>query len=205
VEGTLESLEIEGSNIANKTAVMNVRDLYFLRFKKEHYEYVDHLLEKAGLANRSFSVIHWRAELPGLDYIRCAEDIIRARAQMNTNTSFVLMSSLNTRKDYMWLGAKRASENGTSSPDDALTLLFDSGFLKLDNIIKEDSVRDPGLLAVWDLIIAMKAKQFATCTKDCWKFCSKCNWRGSFSEFALSLRKMEGKSKESMACWPSKE
>jgi len=214
----ISRLKHGSATLVSQQAVSHVQTKY-LHFKKDHTDLVDGLLEKMGIAKHAdFSVIHWRAEVKDIDYIGCARDIMRARDFMNQkDTPFVLMSSLNTNWDHMWGGARNEALNITnknwnnmlsaetnkamnSTSMAALKLLMDSGFLKLDSVIDASSLKDSGLLAVWDLIIATKAKAFATCTLGCGDVCSKCNYEGNFAKVALRLRK-EAK-KESMSCWP---
>ena len=197
--GAIHGLKHKNVTLVPKQAVPHVKTKY-LRFKKAHYDLVDGLLEKVGIAKHSnFSVIHWRAELDDIDYLGCARDIIRARDFTNQkDTPFVLMSSLNTKWGHMWSGARKKAKNSQSKV--ALKSLMDSGFLKLDSMINASSSKDPGLLAVWDLIIATKANAFATCTGECGDFCEKCNYKGNFGRLAVGLR--DEAKKESMSCWP---
>ena len=197
----MDRLKHGNATLVSRQAVSHVKTNY-LHFKKTHNDLVDGLLEKVGIANDTiFSVIHWRAELEGMDYIGCARNIIRARDYMNQkDTPFVLMSSLNTNENHIWSGARNKARNSTSQV--ALKRLMDFGFFKLDSLIDESSVKDSGLLAVWDLIIATKAEAFATCSGNCGNFCKKCNYNGNFARLALGLR--ENVKKESMRCWPQK-
>ena len=150
--GAIHGLKHKNVTLVPKQAVPHVKTKY-LRFKKAHYDLVDGLLEKVGIAKHSnFSVIHWRAELDDIDYLGCARDIIRARDFTNQkDTPFVLMSGLNTNWGHMWGGARNKALNITNNWNSmpsaetnkamnstsmaALKLLMDSGFLKLDSII----------------------------------------------------------------------
>lgn len=173
----------------------------YLRFRKEHYVYVDLLLKKANLTN-SFSVIHWRAEKENMDYLGCAQDIMQVRKRMEhqNKTPFILMSSLNTQKEHMWNGARKKASNSTA--DAALRLLLnDQNFIKLDTLIEDENLKDPGLLAVWDVIIATKASGFATCARGCGEICQRCNHLGRFAAFAIEIRNKLNRS--SHECWPS--
>ena len=192
-------MRYKGSLLVQQSLVTTVMDQYLV-FLEEHHRTVDHLLQKMGI-HGGFAVIQWRGELENMDYLKCAQAVLNARQAMNLpNTSFVLMSSLNTHKSLQWSGAKRMAEK-KSSAHEALSLLMNAGFYKLDSAIGTD-VKDLVFLAVWDLIIAMKADSFATCS-DCsrFHFCTKCNYQGKFMRLAMSLRKSVGK--ESLSCWPT--
>jgi hypothetical protein len=155
--------------------------------------------------DQAYSVIHWRAELPGIDYMACAQKILLARdaIQMKHQQQhpFILMSSLNTQADYMWAGAKELAAN--TSSDLALQLLLNQGFMKLDQVVDYDNLSDPIMLAVYDLVLALHANNFATCSKDCsdHSICSKCNWRGQFAGLAVAMRR-DVANKTSISCWP---
>ncbi len=171
-----------------------------LHFRKEHHECVDSLLKKANLTS-TFSVIHWRAEQENMDYLGCAQEIMQVRKRMayQNTAPFILMSSLNTQKEHMWNGARKRSN---STADAALKLLLNQEkFIKLDTLIQGENVKDPGLLAVWDIIIATKANRFATCAKGCGEICQRCNHLGKFAAFAIEARSQSNRS--SHECWPS--
>jgi hypothetical protein len=146
-----------------------------------------------------FAVIQWGAELKGMDYMGCAAHILEARMAMNlpNGTDFVLMSSLNTKKDLQWGPLQSSIQNTTAAQ--ALQLLLDSGFFKLDAIIQQTQTNELILLAVWDQILAAKATYFATCS-GCQSICAQCNHQGSFARLALDLRTRANK--ESFKCWP---
>ena len=174
-----------------------------LRLAPAHGRSVDTLLEQMGIgSNQTYSVIHWRAELPDIDYMACAKRIVRARDKMNLEHRVILMSSLNTDASYTWAGAKHLAENTTS--DIALQLLFDAGFLKLDHVVNYGNLSDSVMLAVYDLMLAIKAEEFVTCGKRCGdkSICAACNWRGQFAGLAMTWRR-EVAHKASMECWPS--
>ena len=182
----------------------------YLGLSPQHLERVSVLLERMGIHHdEPFSVIHWCAELPNLDYLACADQILQARdvimeqrqLQLQPAQPFILMSSLNTNADYMWKGAKLLAENSTSGQ--ALQKLLDHGFLKLDQVIDYTTLEDPMMLAVYDLILALKATEFVTCARGCQdSACAACNWLGSFAGLAVSMRRDVG-NKSSTQCWPS--
>lgn len=169
-----------------------------VRFRQEHYDAVDRFLNQMGV-KQPFAVIQWRAELEDMDYMGCAAHLLEARTAMNlpNETSFVLMSSLNTQKDLQWEPLQSTIQN-TAAPQ-ALQLLLDSGFLKLDAMSQQTHNDELILLAVWDQILAVKATYFATCS-GCQSICAQCNWQGSFARLALALRTRA--KKESFECWP---
>ena len=181
----------------------------YLALSPLHGERVTVLLERMGIPHgETFSVLHWRAEHPDMDYLACADKILEARDTMRKRQKqkqqqpFILMSSLNTNADYMWKGAKLMAENSTS--DQALQRLLDHGFMKLDQVIDYPELQDPMMLAVYDLILAMKATKFVTCSKRCSddSVCAACNWRGQFAGLAVSMRR-DVENKSSTECWPS--
>lgn len=194
----------------------------FLRVAPEHVTATAKLLKAMNIpSDQPFSVLHWRAELPDIDYIKCAQRIIEAREVMlkanemignneTTPTSspkhpFILMSSLNTNANFMWGGAKRMADstNASSPSQQALRMLLQAGFHKLDQVMDYDHLEDPVLLAAYDVVIASKAQQFTSCTKACARssICAACNWQGSFSAFAVNQRKYV-MNKTSLECWP---
>ena len=56
----------------------------FTKFKREHHDFVDGMLEKAGIINDRFSAIQWRAEVATLDYLTCANHIVRSKNIMSS-------------------------------------------------------------------------------------------------------------------------
>jgi hypothetical protein len=147
----------------------------------------------------------------------------------NTNTTarkeeessqhkFVLMSSLNENEDMMWSGSRNTIANLTTSSHQALHyLLRDKGFIKIDGLLESQAkkvhIDDPGMLAIYDLIIATKAKNFATCARHgeagcnqvSNRLCDACNHVGKFGRLATSLRKQNADHRlgSSWECWPS--
>lgn len=209
-------------------------------FHPKHVKFIDDLLQRANITTNNFSAIHWRAEKKGMDFMRCARAVNEAKhimvrkMMMPTNANnatmkeeeeamsqhkFVLMSSLNENEDMMWGGSRRIA-NGTTSQRALQYLLHDNGFIKIDGLLeiqaKKSAYDDPGMLAIYDLIIASKANNFATCARDgrngCNKMtrrlCDSCNHVGKFGRLATSLRKKQrvdggGHQGSSYECWPS--
>jgi hypothetical protein len=170
-------------------------DLSFLQF---HYETVGEFLRILNLTEGAYNVVHWRAELPRLNYNDCATKLVQAKALLSPdNRSTFLISSLNQMSGLQW-GGMPAWKYGP-----ALQKLLNSGFLKLETL-KSKPIKDMAGLAIWDQILAEKAAQFATCTKACGDNhpCSTCNYRGSFGEAVMDLRQRAGK--QSLSCWPTK-
>lgn len=182
----------------------NIVKRKYIQFATANFVAVSRILEKMGIpAGQEYSVVHWRAERPNIDYLACADHILRARELMhNKEHPFILMSSLNTRSEYMWGGAKLLANETTSQV--AVQRLLDSGFHKLDQVVSYDDLPDQVMLAVYDLILAMQADKFATCTQKCAdnSVCSACNWRGSFGALAVDMRS-DIAHKSSVTCWPS--
>jgi len=195
-----------------------------LPFHPKHLQFVDDLLERGNLTSDNFSAIHWRAEKVGMNYTRCAmavndvKNIMLKRNMWSNNATesvessthkFVLLSSLNEDADKMWGGARRKADSDRKSMVEALRyLLHDNGFIKIDNLLgNEHKVCDSGMLAIYDLIIAAKANNFASCvnggengcTQASQSLCKECNHVGNFGRMATLARKEKG----TMECWPT--
>jgi hypothetical protein len=190
------NMTLDKVKLVKSSEVTSVAHKY-LDFRSEHYQIVDHALDQMGV-NKNFSVIHWRGELQNMDYMECARAILKTRDQMHTpDRQFVLMSSLNMDATLQWGGARKRAKNSTAHA--ALSLLLDTGFYKLDTVIEGD--KDIVRLAVWDIILAVKAQAFATCA-GCdaeSEICAKCNYQGNFARWAVEMRQMSGK--QSRKCW----
>eukprot|EP00985_Skeletonema_marinoi_P006579 scaffold2845_cov147-Skeletonema_marinoi.AAC.2 len=197
-------------------------DSKILPFHSRHLQYVDDLLQRGNITSNIFSAIHWRAEKAGMNYTRCARAVNNVKhIMLKRNTSsnniteageesrhkFVLISSLNEDSDKMWLGSRRTSDK--RSIRKALRyLLHDNGFVKIDDLLeKEHKLRDSGMLAIYDLIIAAKAFNFASCarygeigcTEASRSLCEECNYVGKFGRMATLFRQ----EKSSLECWPT--
>jgi hypothetical protein len=181
-------------------------------FHSEHLQFVDDLLQRGNITRNNFSAIHWRAEKLDMNFTRCAiavNDVKRimlknmsnnkiAKAGDDLRHKFVLMSSLNENEDMMWSNSRNSTSNDTTSSQLALRyLLRDNGFIKIDDLLEnEDKLLDSGMLAVYDLIIASKANNFASCVKNgevgcnksSQKLCEKCNHVGKFGQLATLFR-----------------
>ena len=173
----------------------------YFDFTSQHYETVDSMLQLMGIANNSdFDVIHWRAELPNLYYDDCATKILQAREAIGSNTT-VLMSSINRQAALQWSTPYRQQLAIAS-----LDRLQHAGMHKLDQVLHKglDLLSDTVLIAVWDQIMALKAKRFVTCTKSCRQkhaACVECNYLGNYAQMAVGLRQSHGKSSDE--CWPT--
>jgi hypothetical protein len=153
-----------------------------------------------GIGNDSdFAIIHWRAEIPNMNYMECAERIVNAKDAMLLSSPknaprFLLMSSLSTSNStgMQWGGAQAMAPNATAQR--ALQYLMnDHGFSKIDQVFDQLDIHDWIIAAALDLILAQKATHFATCTRDCkgsWpnRDCLNCNHAGSFALTALQMR-----------------
>ena len=193
-----------------------------LPFHSEHVKFVDDLLQRGNIEIDNFSAIHWRAEKVGMNYTRCAravnnvKQIILKRNMSSNNITetggesthkFVLLSSLNEDSDKMWAESRMIS-NKKSMREALKYLLHDNGFVKIDSLLeKEHKLGDSGMLAIYDLIIAAKAKNFASCVRDgeigCTEasrsLCEECNHIGKFGRMAALFRQ----EKATMECWPT--
>ena len=171
-----------------------------LDFHSKHYDQVSEFLQKLGIGDE-YNVIHWRAELPNINYPNCAEKLVNAKNIMSNNsTPTILISSLNQIPYYQWGGGVFARKGSALT---LKSLMDDHGFLKLDTI-KDKPTDDMIYLAVWDQILSQNATTFATCTKTCKakQSCKACNYQGSFGEVVMGLRKRFGR--QSLSCWPTK-
>lgn len=204
-------------------------------FHPKHVQFVNDLLQRANIETDNFSAIHWRAEKKGMDFMRCARAVNEAKHIMlrkmmtlanttmeeeaSSHHKFVLMSSLNENEDMMWSGSRNSIANGNTSQRALHYLLHENGFISISGLLemhaKKSAYNDPGMLAIYDLIIATKANNFATCARDgkagCNKvsrnLCDSCNHVGKFGRLATSLRKerhVDGRHRgSSYECWPS--
>lgn len=204
-----------------------------LRFHPKIVREVDDALHASGILDSTggFSAVHWRAEKEGMDFDECAAAVASAKHAMLQGTSsqerandhkFLLMTSLNKDPDMMWSGSRRIAVKANEGPGSPVSraldfLLKDEGFLKVDNLMlaarNARAIDDPGMLAVYDLILATKARQFATCARDggmgcnnsiAQQLCQRCNHVGKFGRLALSLRGMDRLhgNDASWGCWP---
>ena len=144
-------------------------------FHPNHLQLVDDLLDSANITTNNFSAIHWRAEKKGMDFMRCARAINKVKHimlnEMTTITTnarteehnFVLMSSLNENLDMMWSGSRKTANQTVSSQLALQYLLRDQGFIKIDGLLLKMQARNvhnhPGMLAIYDLIIATNARK----------------------------------------------
>lgn len=195
---------IQDQLVVNQTLVQDILE-HHLDFHPTHYKTVDGFLESMGIQENRYNAIHWRAELPTMNFMACAATLGQAKRVMNKNMNndtsgsmpTVLISSLNKNPWLQWgVESSRGSKPLQS-------LMENDGFLKLDTV-PDKPMTDMLHLAIWDQILAQKAYNFATCTKACRKKhpCSLCNYRGHFGEIVMGLRKKNHK--ESLACWPTK-
>ena len=182
----------------------------YFHFTQEIYDFVDMILKEAGIKDENYSVIQWRGEIHSLDYVSCARHIITARAIMQeeevarhgrNETAFVLIAPFNRNESLTW----NNRSNGADAQEALKLLLDDNGFLKLDLLVQkhQDFVRDSIFLAAADLVLAQKAKEFATCDKSCNSICAQCGHQGSFVQLAETLR--NARDKNSTSCWPERD
>lgn len=184
-------------------------------FNPKQYEYVqEQILPALSLSKGEYSVIHWRAERIRTSHVTCAKAIIHAKEQMEKtlpkNHTFVLMTALRRKSmdKLLWSDYRKRTEEKKPENDTelALQLLEESGFVSLEAVIDPDKILDSSLLATWDLIVAENAKEFSTCTRqglhqrcETRTRCNLCNHLGNFSNWAIDLRRYQGKSSEE--CW----
>ena len=196
-------IQVEGKQLFRPEKTERMLSDYF-DFKRHYYDTADNLLRLMGIANTSdFDVIHWRAELPTIQYDDCADKVLQARKVMSSNESsieVVLMSSINGKAGMQWYKSHNQSEAIKS-----VNRLLDSGFHKVDQVLDkvQDMIPDMIAIPIWDQIIAQKARRFTTCTSRC-RYrrnpCVACNFLGNFGQTAIDLRKKMNKSSDE--CWP---
>ena len=192
-----------------------------LALHPEHYRTVGEVLAASNVTG-PFSLVHWRGERPGIDFNSCARKIVRAKERMadlgdlgdySTDNKFILMSSVKDDKANMWWAAQQWGDkfsSETNGPGTALDIIRSSGFITFDGLLRDSGIkpRDPGLLAVYDLILVGLADKFSTCARECegeqcrtCGQCHSCNYMGKFSKMALDMRPKD-KGDSTYACWP---
>eukprot|EP01068_Selenidium_serpulae_P006321 Selendium_serpulae@DN4347_c0_g1_i1.p1 len=187
------------------------RSRYFY-FKQEHHDFVEKVLNIAGLGSNNFSLVHWRSERADEDYLTCARAVADAKDLMQANFTtlkeknepFFVATSVTKSHNLAW----NAGKNKTTGPeiDAAVDFLLDEHhFLRFELLMIQQGreYRDKFFAAVYDLILAGKANKFATCVPGCVsKFCIRCNYRlSNFSPLAVSFRRRDYH-KQSLPCWP---
>ena len=108
-----------------------------------------------------------------------------------------------------------SSANGSKAQQALNFLVRENGFTKVDDLLKKKNASidkvDSGMLAIYDLILASKSMNFATCarggghgcTNKARRLCEECNHVGKFGKLALSFRSDNEKG-SSWACWPAR-
>ena len=236
-----------------------------LSFHPNHIQTVERILNRVNITgNNAFSVIHWRAEKVGMNYIDCAKAVLNAKIRMmeeeqqqqqqeeggdggedgevqKQQHSFILLTSLNHNASKMWTGSRNAVQKTDTVKQALDMLLSDKQFISFDNLLSqemEDSsssnsrqeeetnvqqqqqqqqqqryYHDSGMLAIYDLILAIKSKTFASCARDesygcdevATRVCDMCNHIGKFGKLAISLRRKFNpitSNDTSYGCWP---
>mmetsp|Transcript_31782 Transcript_31782/g.52387 ORF Transcript_31782/g.52387 Transcript_31782/m.52387 type:complete len:476 (-) Transcript_31782:276-1703(-) len=172
--------------------------LRHLQFRQEHFDFVDRALCAMGI-HGPYDVIHWRAELKVMDHVACARAIMASKRALNSTTT-LLISSISIYNEFQWRGYTNPKDRQDAT--DALQMLFDDGFHKLDHYWRGNETHGTAFRAAWDLIFAIKAGRFAACSRKCRRrTCSRCNHFGAFQDYSLDLRSYAGKSSDQ--CWPT--
>jgi hypothetical protein len=163
--------------------------------------------------------------------------------QEQKHHSFILLTSLNYNASKMWTGSRNAVNKVDTVKQALDMLLIDNQFIAFDNLLSqemEDSsssssreeetdgyhhqggvvqqrqqyyYHDSGMLAIYDLILAIKSKTFASCARDesygcddvATAVCDRCNHIGKFGKLAISLRRKFNpitSNGTSWGCWP---
>jgi hypothetical protein len=198
--------------VNNKGSVPNE-----LLFHPSHVRKVERILRRSNITDGNFSVIHWRAEKRGLDLIECANAVLNAKNQIEQDKGshpFIILTSLNKNASMMWAGSRNIVKGNHSTVIQALDMLRDQNFLKFDELmLGQMQIQNAGMLAIYDLILALKSKSFATCARDekygcnigdAEQVCERCNHIGKFGRLAISLRKRSliHAHDSSWGCWP---
>ena len=189
-----------------------------LSFHPSHVKTVENILLMSNITEENYSIIHWRAEKDGMDYMECAKAVLNAKYAIENMTTghhpFILLTSLNRNESKMWTVAQnRSIVRPWSTIIQSLDFLSDHSIQKFDELMNtQDRMHnyDSEMLAVYDLILAMKARIFATCAKQgkhgcsikqAVNICKKCNHSGKFGQLAISLRESLAEN-SSWGCWP---
>ena len=181
-------------------------------FPKAQYRRVQRMLRKNLNISQGlkFAAIQWRPEWRHgngrLNYTRCAEQLLQSRDYISERDgipkeNFILMSPLSTKKELQWRGVKKRADQNANASYPALQMLLDAGFLKLENAM-DAPVKDGGLLAIWDFIVAQKASTFSTCSGCKRPGCAACNYQGQSVKYVLGLRRDANPSGRTYRCWP---
>ena len=168
-------------------------------------------------------------------------DVVDEGQQEQKHHSFILLTSLNYNASKMWTGSRNAVNKVDTVKQALDMLLIDNQFIAFDNLLSqemEDSsnssreeetdgyhhqgggvqqeqyyYHDSGMLAIYDLILAIKSKTFASCARDesygcddvTTAVCDRCNHIGKFGKLAISLRRKFNpitSNGTSWGCWP---
>ncbi|EJK56321.1 hypothetical protein THAOC_23823 [Thalassiosira oceanica] len=186
-----------------------------LALHPEHYRTVGGVLAASNVTG-PFSLVHWRGERQGINFNSCAEKIVRTKERLtalgdlrdsSADNKFILMSSVMDDKANMWWAAQQWRDkfsSETNNPGTALDIIRSGGFLTFDGLLRDSGIkpRDPGLLAVYDLILVGLADQFTTCARASAEGqCHACNYIGKFSKMTLEMRPKD-KEDSTYDCWP---
>ena len=191
-----------------------------LKFHPEMYRLADKVAYNlnssisAGSPSSGLAVIHWRAENPSLDYRECAErlvhtkEVIMNQSQQNQGLQFVLMSSLSSHSNLTW-GTTNKHAHNTNAREALNWLIQENQFAKIDHMPWMQQLPDAVFYLVLDLILAERARVFATCNDKCksHELCNPCSYLGNFAKFALQHRKKHSRRRKDHAtfhCWPNK-
>ncbi|CAB9508520.1 expressed unknown protein [Seminavis robusta] len=192
---------------------------HLLHFQDYHTHQVEQFLTRSLQLppGTPYAALQWRPELMHEDYLPCAQAILEARDLISKQDDihhFVLLSPLSLVPQLQWGGVAREAKLSRNTSYPSLQLLLDSGFTKLEQVLGDAvaDVPDEVFLVIWEFLLAQKATTFATCS-DCpdTEFCSKCNWQGRASKYAIHLRATAATNNNQTAaaakthtCWPSR-
>ncbi|CAB9522287.1 expressed unknown protein [Seminavis robusta] len=184
-----------------------------LRFHKRHYDQVDYMLHNSLNISQGapYAAFQWRPERMKEDYIPCAQAILNARDTISKQDNipkdqFVLISPLSLVPSLQWGPLAKEADQSPNTSYPSLQLLLDAGFKKLEQSATfTDAIPDEVYLVIYDFILAEKAQTFTTCS-DCSgnDYCSRCNWQGRASKYAISLRQEATRGRGKInTCWPT--
>lgn len=116
----------------------------------------------------------------GVNFQECTKAVLNAkrtllkkRFQNDTeggeNHLFVLLTGINKNAEMMLSGSRKIAKQSSISNNTVLAALNYSmegqGFLNIDGLMGDHSIEDPGMIYVYDLILATKSKDFVSCER----------------------------------------
>lgn len=195
------------------------------------YETVRNVLAGANIEPEHYSLVHWRGESKSMDYIKCAETVVNIKDNIANNMirrqdhPVLVMTSLNEDISKQWNGELIKGIGSNGSPKEALDILDRAGLIRFDKLLQGANINvpDPGMLVIYDLILAEMSRIFTTCShgpggepggkgkglapgcsEEQNRICHDCNYFGKFARLAMDMRlETPGLEERTMGCWPT--